>query len=177
MNYVDEATLKCLEEVPEVDLYASKVAEHTVAIKIGQWHVKAAPDWVHDSIITRRSSTGVFEVNASKVSLSELFSDPAVFDVYEVPEFHTMNRFTAGVLRGGETQNVLDPDPRLNWAPPRYKWGELTGAGQVVTVVDTGLHHQSPFFVDRSVPFAYNQVIQGHRKLVRYAAYIAQWDN
>lgn len=67
-----------------------------------------------------------------------------------------LTRYANGVVQSG------DPD-----VLPLYA-ANLTGAGQVIGIADTGLDSQSCFFYDEAIPTPYNYVDKDHRKIIYY---------
>jgi hypothetical protein len=142
--YLRAEQASCLSSRSEVQLWT--VERKRWRVRDGDdLMVRAAPGWSHPAVKAARGS-GLFIVDARGAKAASLRRDPAVLSVRNMPQILLANRYTAGLLRGGDAQNVLNwTHPRLNWAPPRYKFGELQGAGQVITVVDTGLDITHPF--------------------------------
>jgi subtilisin family serine protease len=106
--------------------------------------------------------------------LSRIAGDPKVlsFKSHDTPKL--LNRYTVGLLQSGDQMPKFEGG-RFWISRPFYSMN-LTGAGQIVGVVDSGLDVQNCFFRDpvRDCPF--DRTDPTHRKVVRYDAVADRYD-
>ncbi|OHS94380.1 hypothetical protein TRFO_39445 [Tritrichomonas foetus] len=88
-------------------------------------------------------------------------------DSYSNPQL--LNHFSRGATQS-EKFDVIFNGRLLEPNLPLHKHG-ITGEGQIVTVIDSGLDYRSCFFNDANHPQPVNITNLEHRKIVRYDAY------
>lgn len=105
----------------------------------------------------------------SKSYSPQLLEDRSILQIspYESPQL--LNRFSRGTTQQEKFKvefngSLLIPDL------PMYKHG-ITGSGQVVTIIDSGLDYRSCFFKDLQHDPPVNITNFNHRKIIRYEPY------
>ena len=106
---------------------------------------------------------------------SELGLDRAVMSVAPIPVAKLLNRYATGAAQASKFGTEYD-GPILTSEHKLFRHG-LTGKGQIVTVIDSGLDHRHCFFHDPDVPVVVNTTMLNHRKIARYDAFADATDS
>ena len=135
--------------------------------------VRGIPGWQpdHDNVtILGRWTDELYVVEA--LSEEHLVFDRNVSSVFDYIPRSLTNRYTNGFLRSGQQTLKYTDDYIQTLSPERYKYTELTGAGQVICVVDSGLDPSHPFFVHNKETYGYpGKYNENMRKVVLYDNY------
>jgi subtilisin family serine protease len=86
-----------------------------------------------------------------------------------------LNRWTSGLIQSGTQNFSVSSDNKFESTRTINARG-LTGVGVVVTLLDSGVDIDNPFFDDPTVPFITDQYNFAHRKIVRYDAAVDSTD-
>ncbi|KAH0785966.1 Clan SB, family S8, subtilisin-like serine peptidase [Histomonas meleagridis] len=128
------------------------------------YYVEATNDWhPTNAIIKEKISNFLYRVSFTK----PINSDPNILHIIPAPKMRLLNRYTTGFLQSHISRNIYQDDI---YAPPRviHSLG-LTGEGEIVNVVDTGIDISHPMFRDpmQTLDSITGKTNYNHRKVVR----------
>lgn len=99
----------------------------------------------------------------------KLLTSRKVLSIVVVPPPTLLNRYATGTSHSA--QFSTDYDGYIVTSEHKLFRHGLTGAGQVVAVIDSGLDHRHCFFNDPKVDVVPNKTLLEHRKIIRYEAF------
>jgi subtilisin family serine protease len=159
LMYLDRSQLLAVRRLPSIELIrVDKRLEFGPNLHV----VRAVPDWSPPMHYTKLGGN-LFLVDGEPRSLG---SDEHVRSIrpYRRKRFH--NRYVTGFLESGdESPYLADGFVASNHLLRRQL--NLTGEGEVIAVVDSGVDMFHPFFYDPANPRAFSA---RHRKIVAYEA-------
>lgn len=137
--------------------------------------VRAIPNWEPPSgaRITSRMTESIYTVRGA--TISQLLQDDRVLHAEVLPMAQVANRYANGYIQSGD-EKLGYYDGMLETNRVANRKG-LSGEGQVITILDTGLDSYHSFFYDRKVELPINKTNLAHRKIVRYDAFMDDFDN
>ena len=135
--------------------------------------IEAAKGWNPVESNIKKLYDGFFFVeNANKKQMDGLKNEKMILSIEEAGEIKEETRFTAGFLETGETNFSY----KNGYLISQRQSLNLTGEGEVVGVVDTGIDYKHPMFRDEQ-ELKLNEVNENHRKIVFYDAWKDGYDN
>lgn len=108
----------------------------------------------------------IYEISTTEID--DILRIPELLFICNAPENHFHNRWA-----GGMTQHFGPPRMTSDgFQSPKYlKEHNISGQGQVVTIVDGGLDVTNSYFYDYSNSFEFDQLNNNHRKMIYYDSY------
>lgn len=115
------------------------------------------------SLTVQEDNSPICDYNADRKIIESLSQLPEVVWIEQRNRIISFNRWSKGTCQTGEWNNV-----------PLYQETEnanITGAGEIIGVADTGIDMKSCYFHDPNVNPPFDRVDYTHRKVVYYNTY------
>ncbi|EAY10352.1 Clan SB, family S8, subtilisin-like serine peptidase [Trichomonas vaginalis G3] len=103
------------------------------------------------------------EINTSII---DFLQNDKIQKIEIIKNFSPLNRWSAGYLQDGNSNSIYYNDYMMNYR--KLQKNNLTGQNQVITLVDTGIDMESPYFKDENNDPPFNTTNFNHRKVIRY---------
>ena len=113
------------------------------------------------------NTTGIFRSNdMTKRQINKLLKNKNVLSIKLVKNFDFLNRWSAPFLQNGEEEATKIGD-YMQIKRTLTDMG-INGNNQIITLADTGIDTNSPFFIDENAEVPFNKFNLSHRKIIRY---------
>lgn len=172
-HYLDERQLQFVKNYDLFRLYPVTIKFNRKFRTLGnddKYIIYATEDWFPKSnnVKFTRSYKNTYIIH-SLDSIKTLLDDNRVFDIDIAPRREVQN-IKLGYLTNAKPEMDVVKD-RFFVNRSLYHYG-LSGEGEIVNVVDTGINHASCFFSDPNVSVPVNRTDFQHRKIVRIDAWV-----
>ncbi|KAH0793408.1 subtilisin-like serine peptidase [Histomonas meleagridis] len=114
---------------------------------------------------TLRPDTFIVDTTNSQ-TIDELLDSNLVLSVGIVPEIELQNNYGVGFVQTGSFETTTKGSVQFIPRPLHDKG--ITGEGQTITIIDSGLNVHSKYFVDENVEVPFDNISQLHRKIKSY---------
>ena len=168
---LDQRKVSLMENIKETNKYVKKLQDADANIP-NQYLIHATNDWkpLLPSIKSVKLIDGYYSISSDDfIDVDELLQDKRIDSILNEPRKVLTNRYNAGYLQTGDFYGTLNKgeyeiERTLN------NLG-LTGKGQVVNIVDSGVDVTHPFFSDQTQEVKYfnSSTLEynlNHRKIV-----------
>lgn len=168
--YLTEKQLHILHSIPEIKITRRietmyRSPKQLLAFnETGKCQVKAIPDWSPNiNCQFKRKSDDLF---ITYCKCSDLLPDDRIFNASPYSGRNLLNRYNSGFLQSGSESGIFDNGSIVS-PHPIFDIG-IHGENQIISITDTGVNNQHPFFRDPNVDFKSNVTLTNHRKILKY---------
>ena len=169
--YLTEKQLILLNQYKEINVIPYPTDKYQpnkeilLSDETGRCKVKSIPKWEPKDRSYNFSilSEDIYIVNTS---CSSLLPDPRIEYLAPYSGKKPQNRYITGFIQSGSQEGVFENGSLVS-PHPLFNLG-IHGEGQILSITDTGVDFNHPFFFDPAVSIQINATMENHRKIKKY---------